>query len=988
MNISLSMRIIFLVLFISSLLVGGMLLTVYKLKIADIELVVSERNVSEIHRLATELELTQQQRVLGLEGFAARLLNENGELLDTQVLKMLLNQPSVAKDLFPDGLLVFDANATAIAESQFTEGRLGTNYTDRPHFQRAQRTKAAVISEPILGRVTGLPLISYLQPVLSSDGDILAYAGGILDLANTPLLKEDIRSDFENHAITLIIDPQHRLFVSMRERFEKPEPLPEKGTDVLVDAALTLAPPSILFDDQQRSFLVATIQLSSLNWIVLRAIPYSEVIAPAQASFRQFLLIALILTVFVAIVGVWLARSLTQSLEKMTKRIEEMADDGLIDEVFPDKGNPEVKALARAMNRLAKEQKAANLAVREVERFLTNVLDSASEISIIATDKDGVITVFNKGAERMLGFSGADLVGKETPALLHLAEEVEQRSAELSAALGYPVNGFRVFVEKAEQNGAEKRDWTYLHKTRRPIPVSLVVTTMRNDTGDITGYLGIAEDISERKRLDKMKSEFISTVSHELRTPLTSISGALGLLIGGGLGDLPEKAQKLLATAHRNSKRLTHLINDLLDIEKITAGKLHYDMEVQPLMPLIEQAVESNQDYGSDRGIRLSFISGDLSDTRVYVDTQRLMQVLANLLSNAIKFSPDHDEVRIKADVSDTKVIISVIDNGRGIADSFRGKIFQRFAQADASDTRAKEGTGLGLAITRELVEKMGGRIDYESEEGKGARFFFELPIVHSAVVLPALPTTNTQAPRILIVEDDQDVANLLSIMLNEAGYQVDVVYNGTETLKAIIHIHYDLICLDLMLPDISGLDIIRQLRAEQKTSDLPILVVSAKMEEGRLSLNGDVSNIEWLAKPIDQLRLLDLVQGQLTTQREHGPRVLHIEDDADLQEVICAMVGDQIEFISAHSLEEARSALLQAWFDVVLLDIGLPDGSGWDLLPEIRACQPDAKVIVLSGTDLSSHQLERVELALLKSRVSVEQLINEIGFRIRKTEK
>jgi hypothetical protein len=256
MNISLSMRIIFLVLFISSLLVGGMLLTVYKLKIADIELVVSERNVSEIHRLATELELTQQQRVLGLEAFAARLLNENGELLDTPALKMLLNQPSVAKDLFPDGLLVFDANATAIAESQFTEGRLGTNYADRPHFQRAQRTKAAVISEPILGRVTGLPLISYLQPVLSSDGDILGYAGGSLDLANTPLLRKDSRHDVESSAITLIIDPQHRLFVSMRERFEKPESLPEKGTDVLVDAALTLAPPSILFDDQQRSFLV------------------------------------------------------------------------------------------------------------------------------------------------------------------------------------------------------------------------------------------------------------------------------------------------------------------------------------------------------------------------------------------------------------------------------------------------------------------------------------------------------------------------------------------------------------------------------------------------------------------------------------------------------------------------------------------------------------------------------------------------------------
>ncbi|EXJ10037.1 ATP-binding protein [Nitrincola nitratireducens] len=861
-NLSLSMRIILLVLVISSTLVGGMLMTVYKLKIADYELVVSERNVSELHRLATELELTQQQRVLGLEAFAARLLNENGELLTTPALKMLLNQPSVAKELFPDGLLVFDSNATAIAESQFTEGRLGTNYADRPHFRRAQKTKTAVISEPILGRVTGVPLISYLQPVLSSEGEILAYAGGSLDLANTPLLSKSSQHDVESNSITFIIDPQHRLFVSMRERFEKPEPLPKDGTDALVDAALNLAPPSIVLNDMGQSFLVATMQLSSPNWIVLRAVPYSEVIAPAQVSFRQFLFIALILTTLIAIVGVWLARNLTQSLEKMTKRIEEMADNGLIDEVFPDKGNPEVKALAHAMNRLAKEQKVANLAVREVEQFLTNVLDSASEISIIATDKQGVITVFNKGAEMMLGYKAVDLVGKETPACLHLMDEVEQRSAELSTELGYPIKGFRVFVEKAEQTGAEKREWTYVHKNQRRFPVSLVVTPMRNDAGEITGYLGIAEDITEPKRLDKMKSEFISTVSHELRTPLTSISGALGLLVGGGLGELPEKALTLLATAYRNSKRLTNLINDLLDIEKITSGKLHYDMEVQALMPLIEQAVESNQDYGRDRGIRLLFTSSDLSDTRVYVDSQRFMQVLANLLSNAIKFSPDKGEVRVKADIRDRKVIISVIDKGRGIADSFRSKIFQRFAQADASDTRAKEGTGLGLAITRELVEKMGGRIDFESEEGKGARFFVELPIVHSSAVLPTFEPTK---------------------------------------------------------------------------------------------------------------------------EHVHRPRVLHIEDDADLQAVINAMLGEQLELTSAHSLEDARRALSHAWFDVVLLDIALPDGSGWDLLPEIRASLPDAKIIVLSSSDLTSHELEKVDLALLKSRESVEELINQIGFGIGK---
>ena len=988
MSIPLSVRIILLVLFTSGALVGGMLLTLYQLKVTDYELVVAERNVSELNRLSTELELTQQQRVLGLEAFAARLLTDDGELRSNRALQTLLQQPSVAKDLFPDGLLVFDANATAIAESQFVQGRLGTNYADRPHFRRAEETKTSVISEPILGRVTGLPLLSYVQPILSDEGEILAYVGGTLDLANTPLLQEDSRTETESSTITLIIDPRHRLFVSMRKRFDKPEPLPEVGVDPLVDAAFSLTTAGRLVEYQQQQYLVASLQLKSPDWIVLRAVPYSEVIAPARASFRQFILIALILTLLVLVLGIWLARNLTKPIEEMTQRIDEMADDGRIDGGFNEAGNAEVQALARAMNRLAKEQKAAYLSLRKAERFLSNVLDSASEISIIATDPEGVITAFNKGAERMLGYDEADLVGKKTPAILHLDVEVEQRSAELSEELGRPVEGFRVFIEKPEQDGAEKHEWTYVHKDGRHIPVSLVVTTMRNDAGKITGYLGIAEDISERKRLDKMKNEFISTVSHELRTPLTSISGALGLLVGGSLGELPEKAQTLLAVAHRNSKRLTHLINDLLDIEKIAAGKLHFDMQVQHLMPFVEQVLESNRDYGSDRGITLA-LSASVPDVLIRVDSQRLTQVLANLLSNAIKFSPDQGKVTLTAETSDEKVIVSVIDNGPGIADSFRGRIFQRFAQADSSDTRAKDGTGLGLAISRELIEKMGGRIDFESTEGEGSRFFFELPLVqmHTETSNIATPTADIKAPRILVVEDDRDVANLLSMMLNTAGYHVDTVYNGCDALSSLQQTHYDLISLDLMLPDISGLEIIHLLREQPKTANLPIIVVSAKMEEGRLEINGDVSNIDWLAKPIDQHRLLDLVKEQILAKQHHHPRILHVEDDIDLHEVIYAMVGDRFDFKVAHTLKAARSALQQEWFDVVLLDIGLPDGSGWDLLPEIRARQPEAKVVILSGTNLTKQENKMIEAALLKSRLSVQQLLDGISLRINKTQ-
>ncbi|WP_431064560.1 PAS domain S-box protein [Methylotuvimicrobium sp.] len=493
---------------------------------------------------------------------------------------------------------------------------------------------------------------------------------------------------------------------------------------------------------------------------------------------------------------------------------------------------------------------------KRVTHLLTSVLNAASEMSIIATDVAGIITTFNPGAERMLGFSSAEVIGKKTPALFHKTEEVVARGLELSKEFGRSVEGFRVFTEKPEQEGAETREWTYIRKDGRHIPVSLVVTTMRGDKGDITGFLGIAQniaerkhaeaalkeqsrhtkaildnivdgiitidrtgkiksfnpaaekifgyeadeiagrnikilmpnphrdahdsylrhyqstgiariigigreveglrkngelfpmelaiseitlqdqvmyvgmvrDITERKRVDRMKNEFVATVSHELRTPLTSISGALGLLNGGVLGELPKPVLEIISIAYDNSRRLADLIDDLLDMEKIAGGKLQLNMQKQDLMPLIEQTVDANRTYGIGRRVSL-ILTGERPKVDIYADAQRLQQVLSNLLSNAIKFSPDGGDVYINVKQINESIRITVADRGPGIPDGFRDRVFQKFAQADASNTRKKGGTGLGLAISKELIERMGGRISFESIEGEGASFYFEMPI-------------------------------------------------------------------------------------------------------------------------------------------------------------------------------------------------------------------------------------------------------------------
>lgn len=237
----------------------------------------------------------------------------------------------------------------------------------------------------------------------------------------------------------------------------------------------------------------------------------------------------------------------------------------------------------------------------------------------------------------------------------------------------------------------------------------------------------MVEDISEEQRLARMQREFVSTVSHELRTPLTSINGALGLIGGGVLGELPDKARQMLEIARQNSEQLALLINDLLDMEKLLAGKMDFNLQPMALRPLVEMAVRNNQGYAAQHKVQLKLISQ--ADAQVRVDELRLEQVLNNLLSNAAKFSPSGAQVEVDIQVHEGWARVSVQDHGCGIAPEFQARVFEKFTQADGSSTRSKGGTGLGLAITRQLLERMDGRIAFDSRVGEGTTFYFELPL-------------------------------------------------------------------------------------------------------------------------------------------------------------------------------------------------------------------------------------------------------------------
>lgn len=508
--------------------------------------------------------------------------------------------------------------------------------------------------------------------------------------------------------------------------------------------------------------------------------------------------------------------------------------------------------------------KQAELQLKETNSLRKAILDAAS-VSIISTDITGIIKTFNHGAEVMLGYRAEEMIDKQTPAIIHLPEEIAARAQHLTGELGYQVNpGFDAFIAKAREGNNDENEWHYVNKDGMRFPVLLTVSALRDPEGEITGYLGIARDISEIKRIDQMKTEFISTVSHELRTPLTAISGALGILVNGLAGKLPEQSVRMIQIAHNNSQRLIHLVNDLLDMEKLVAGKMHFEFQPQMLRPLIQQSIEANAAFAQQYGVTYELIDG--SDITVSVDHQRLLQVLANYLSNAAKFSPLNDVVSIHLEHRFGSVRVIVTDNGPGVPDNFRARLFQKFSQADASDSRQKGGTGLGLAICKEIIERMGGTVGVESTPGQGASFYFDLPCDDTTQKIPSTRVEPTKTkPHLLVIEDDTQTAEILATALAAQEYDVDCAATGQSALEHLQLRDYDLITLDLHLPDMNGIVIVEQIRQRESYAPngekkLPIIIITGAIDEGKKRLPSLAARegVFWLQKP--------LINGQLET--------------------------------------------------------------------------------------------------------------------------
>ncbi len=482
-------------------------------------------------------------------------------------------------------------------------------------------------------------------------------------------------------------------------------------------------------------------------------------------------------------------------------------------------------------------RRRADARLAESLKLQSEILNSA-HYAIVSSTRDGTVTSFNAAAERMLGYSAKEVIGHATPALWHDPAELEARAREVAARRGRLLrSGSGSFISMARPGKSDEAEWTFIRKDGSRFRGSLVVTALTGPDGEISGYLGILADITERKKMERMKSEFISTVSHELRTPLTSIRGSLGLLAGGVLGTLSEKASSMVKIAHQNSERLVRIINDILDIEKIEAGKLELHSQRVALDALLQQVVEVNQSYADK--YQVSLLLEPLPEgLTVIADPDRLMQIMANLVSNAAKFSAAGSTVHIRAaGAPHGRIRIEVEDHGTGIPEDFRAHVFEKFAQADGSTSRRFEGTGLGLSITRQLVEAMSGSIGFQSESGRGTTFHIELPGGSNATVsssdtarLRVLLCEDSDKPRVLHVEDDLDLWRVLQTALEG---QADIVTAATleEAYARLQGEPFALVLLDLKLPDGDGLSLLERLPLTRNGGTFPPVVILSATE-------------------------------------------------------------------------------------------------------------------------------------------------------------
>ena len=639
--------------------------------------------------------------------------------------------------------------------------------------------------------------------------------------------------------------------------------------------------------------------------------------------------------------------------------------------------------------RLAEEE----LADIELTRLLKlNIGIQARVRAVMDATSEGILLI---GRDRVMGYHNRrflDLFGLK-------AEQID----------GHPLaslDGFidRIFDEPDEfRRSIDEADERPEAHTRfvikqhypgvRDLEVYAAPVTDRKGRG--LGRLHAFRDVTRERELDRMKDEFVSLVSHELRTPLTSIKGYVDLLIDGDAGEVTEEQKEFLDIVKNNSDRLVLLVNDLLDVSRIEAGRINLRVHPVDLPDCIDEVATSLRPLMEQKRQSLKLeLPADLPQVRA--DRDRVVQIMTNLLSNAHKYTLEGGTVSVRAQAGDDEVRVEVSDTGVGMTADERDKLFTKFFRAQNPATQNISGTGLGLNIVKSLVEKQGGRIWVTSEPMKGSTFTFTIPT--DGPTRAAAATTSAseaRAPvtkvgtRILVVDDEPDIAGLIQRYLERGGYQVLVAHDAHTALEMARRERPDLMTLDVNLPDSDGFTLLEWLKGDPATAPIPVIMLSVLEDTGRGLLMGAV---DYLHKPIDELTLLRHV-GSIVRSSE--PQVVLVADD---EQHIRSLIAGHLRRAGHQVLEAAdgEQALQAAHAEqppsLALLDIRMPRLDGLGVLRALREDEATRNLpVVMMTTSAGMSASDRSAIdqlgasVLLHKPSSAEELAELIGHGLAK---
>ena len=642
------------------------------------------------------------------------------------------------------------------------------------------------------------------------------------------------------------------------------------------------------------------------------------------------------------------------------------------------------------------ERRNATQAIADARTLLQSVLDAATEAAIIATDVWGLITVFNSGAERMLQYTAAEMVGRADPLVLHLESEVLARSGELTELCGRPIEGLETLTYAAQQGGFSIRECTYVRKDRSRLTVSLSVTAIRNAAGEINGYLSVATDVTERRRAretllaakeaaeraNRAKSEFLATMSHEIRTPMNGVLGFANLL-----RDTPLDAEQrdFVRTIETSGQNLLAIINDILDFSKIEAGAMTLEKIPFDLPEAIEEVVALMSGKAEEKRLELVLSIAPATPERIVADPGRLKQILVNLIGNAIKFT-SLGCVHVEATaIGESELKVSVRDTGIGIPLAAQAALFQKFTQADASTTRRYGGTGLGLAICRQLIDLMGGRIGIDSAPGAGSTFWFTMPI-HVAESTDSSPAPRELAGhRVLIVDDLEMNRRVLESELQGWGAECTSVEGGRQALAALQQAlaagrPFGVALIDHLMPDVDGAELGQMLHADPRFAELKLILLTLGEQLGSARELLERGFSAYLTKPVVRSRLLrDVMRSALLPAASQPAKPVaasqaraEISAPANLIRVLVAEDNSVNQMVAVRLLErlgcrvdvagngaEAVQMATRLPYSLIFMDCHMPEMDGFEATLKIRRHESDRGLMAMPIVALTASVLQ-----------------------------